>query len=84
MGTPIVAADSSWGPDGKKIIAYIKTESAGVGSEGSIIMIEFTGPFPVLSSHTLFMYNGALFQVDTCINRADPLLGFLCSPGICR
>ena len=84
VGTPIVAADSSWGPDGKKIAAYIKTESAGVGSEGSIIMIEFTGSFPALSCNTLFMYNGALFQMDTCINRVDPLLGFLYPPGIYR
>lgn len=40
-GFPIVAGDSSWSPDGNRIIAYIKTESAGFGSEGSIIMIEF-------------------------------------------
>lgn len=44
MGDPIVGSDSSWSSDGKKIIAYIKTESTGVGSEGSIIMIEFLKP----------------------------------------
>lgn len=41
---PVVASDSSWSSDGKRIIAYIKTESTGVGSEGSIIMIEFEEP----------------------------------------
>ncbi|MBU7045203.1 MAG: hypothetical protein HXS54_02095, partial [Theionarchaea archaeon] len=40
MGMPIVAADFSWGPGGDKIVAYIKTESEGLGSEGSIVMIE--------------------------------------------
>lgn len=35
-----MAADSAWGPDGKTIIAYIKTECAGLGSEGSIVKIE--------------------------------------------
>lgn len=40
MGMPIVAADFSWGPDGTKIVAYIKTETEGLGSEGSIVMIE--------------------------------------------
>jgi Tol biopolymer transport system component len=39
-GTAAVAADSSWGPDGTSIIAYVKTESAGVGSEGCLVMIE--------------------------------------------
>ena len=38
-----VAADSSWGPDGTSIIAYVKTESAGVGSEGCLVMIELKG-----------------------------------------
>lgn len=40
MNRAIVCADSSWGPDGR-IIAYIKTESEGVGSTGGLIMIEF-------------------------------------------
>ena len=40
-GESIVAADNSWSHDGKRIIAYIKTESKGLGSGGSIIMIEF-------------------------------------------
>ncbi len=42
-GKMIVAADSSWSPDGKRIIAYIKTESVGAGSKGSIIMIDLNG-----------------------------------------
>lgn len=69
VGTPIVAADSSWGPDGKKIIAYIKTESAGVGSEGSIVMIEFEedyNPFWQLTpaGFTRCTYWFMLIQVD--------------------
>jgi len=43
-GYPIVASDSSWSSDGKRVIAYMKTESTGVGSEGSIIMIELEEP----------------------------------------
>ncbi len=56
MGAPIVAADSSWGPDGQKIIAYIKTESKGLASDGSIIMIELNhyNPWIVLASILIF------------------------------
>lgn len=69
VGTPIVAADSSWGPDGKKIIAYIKTESAGVGSEGSIVMIEFEEDYKpfwqlTLAGFTLFTYWLVPIQVN--------------------
>jgi Tol biopolymer transport system component len=49
-GVPIVAADSSWGPDGQTIIAYIKTESKGLGSDGSIILIELNQSPDVLTS----------------------------------
>ena len=65
MGKPIVAADSSWSPDGKRIVAYIKTESKGLSSEGSLVMIEFENPHvfvrAVLSLVILMLLKCCLF-----------------------
>ena len=64
-GMPIVAADSSWSPDGNRIVAYIKTESKGLSSEGSLVMIEFENPHVfvrgVLSLVVLMLLKYCLF-----------------------
>lgn len=59
-----VAADSTWGPDGT-IIAYIKTERAGLGSEGSIVRIELKeeGNSWILTCNLIYVSYLALFAL---------------------
>ena len=76
MGKPIVAADSSWGPDGKTIIAYIKTESAGLGSEGAIVMMELEENHSTHRLQTISRYwNSLIHFLDSFANDSNlPIL----------